>query len=74
MIKYSCDKCKKELTEIWDKQEMKTLEWIGGYGSVFGDGTVFRLDLCQECMYALLDAENLIEVGTKENRWDTECI
>jgi hypothetical protein len=45
-----CDVCKKDIsTDIIDEQEAVHILFQGGYGSVFGDGTVVELDICQEC-------------------------
>jgi hypothetical protein len=54
-VAIQCDVCKK--TFNWDNKE----EWIeaqecisivhhGGYGSVFGDPSVVKLDICQHCL------------------------
>ena len=47
----SCDVCKRNipLDDIMEIQEMVHIEFIGGYGSVFGDGDQVTLDMCQHC-------------------------
>jgi len=47
---YKCSVCKKEYTDIMELQEFSTIEFEGGYASVFGDGAVGRLDICQHCL------------------------
>ena len=49
--KIKCDKCGKMFSERdWiDWQEAVCIDTVGGYGSVFGDGSKIKLDLCQVC-------------------------
>jgi hypothetical protein len=57
----NCDRCGKM---IWSKdnpcgymiesQESHSISFIGGYGSVFGDGVKVSCDLCQQCFYDLI--------------------
>ncbi len=49
-----CDCCLKELTDIIERQESYQLGFVGGYGSVFGDGNYVRCDLCQHCLKLLV--------------------
>lgn len=54
---YQCDCCKDKFskkTESWETQEFWKVRYMGGYGSVFGDGNYYELDLCQKCVYKLL--------------------
>lgn len=37
------------LADHIEYQEAVCIKFTGGYGSVFGDGGVFELDLCQRC-------------------------
>jgi len=52
-----CDVCKKiynyekDWTEI---QEFQMIRFRAGFGSVFGDGAAYRLDICQHCLKDLL--------------------
>jgi len=47
----TCDRCKKEaLYEDMEFQEFTSIEYRGGYNSVFGDGCEIKLDLCQHCV------------------------
>ena len=56
VVSTTCDVCKKtysrELVEpdIWEWQEMVSIRFTGGYGSIFGDGNTFELDICQHCL------------------------
>lgn len=65
MIKYICDKCDKELTEAFDIHELHRIEFRGGYTSKFGDGLNFSLDLCDSCMYTMLEGFGVIDKGYK---------
>ena len=49
-----CDCCKNEFTDQIDLQEFLCYHNIGGYSSVFGDGEIMSLDLCQNCVKKLL--------------------
>ena len=49
-----CDCCKKEFDNDMDLQEFLTYYNTGGYSSVFGDGAVMSLELCQDCVKKLL--------------------
>jgi len=56
-ISMTCDVCKKEYnnkTDAMEIQEFKCIQVNGGYGSVFGDGSVFELDICQHCLKKML--------------------
>ena len=50
-----CDWCNKEVTkkDIINWQEFIHINEIGGYGSVFGDGSQIKLDICQDCFYEI---------------------
>jgi len=49
-----CDACGREARPEGDNQfefqEFLRVRDTGGYGSVFGDGTTWELDLCQRCL------------------------
>jgi protein-arginine kinase activator protein McsA len=47
-----CDVCKKQIehNDYIETQEMTTIHFTGGYGSVFGDGAEIELDICQSCL------------------------
>jgi hypothetical protein len=51
-----CDKCGKriESDDHLEFQEMHHISFIGGYGSIFGDGTYVEADLCQKCLYEII--------------------
>ncbi len=55
-VAVQCNKCKKKYTpdDIIEWQEFLIIRRTGGYSSVFGDGCVYRIDLCQSCMFNLL--------------------
>jgi hypothetical protein len=47
-----CDCCGREATigHDYEAQEFVSIDFVGGYGSVFGDGTRVNLDICQYCL------------------------
>ena len=52
-----CDKCGIRLhreENIWEYQETLRIAFSGGYASLFGDGSKFECDLCQECVRGVL--------------------
>lgn len=51
----TCDKCKKKIKGIVEEQEAHYIDFIGGYGSVFGDGSHVQCDLCQGCLLELIE-------------------
>jgi hypothetical protein len=51
---YICDSCHKEFDNDLDIQEFLHFRNHAGWGSVFGDGAVLSLDLCQDCVKKIL--------------------
>jgi len=51
-----CDKCGIEVFDDnpMEIQEFHHINFVGGYGSVFGDGAWVRCDLCQSCLMELI--------------------
>jgi len=51
-----CDVCERKISsDDWDEhQEIVSIDTYGGYGSLFGDGTHIRLDICQYCVEKML--------------------
>ncbi|HBD94870.1 MAG TPA: hypothetical protein DC057_11930 [Spirochaetia bacterium] len=59
-----CDKCGKQYgldyrnhdsgNEIWEAQEFHHINFVGGFASVFGDGTKVECDLCQHCLLEMI--------------------
>lgn len=61
----TCNRCKtthKEDQEpnFYEFQEMMHYEFVGGYGSIFGDGCKVKLTLCQNCQHELF--KDFIEI------------
>ena len=50
----TCDVCQRTFDDVVELQEMIFIEFIGGYTSVFGDGTKVSLDICQDCFNIIL--------------------
>jgi len=55
--KIQCDFCKKEFgKDDWiETQEFHHVDFVGGYGSVFGDGNHIQCDICQRCLLTLIE-------------------
>ena len=52
-----CDRCGRRAeneSNSFEFGEYLSLDRIGGYGSIIGDGTRLQLDLCQYCIKELL--------------------
>ena len=43
-----------ECRDTWEISEMHHIDFVGGYGSIFGDGTKVKCDLCQHCLKELI--------------------
>lgn len=54
VVSLVCDCCKKEFDNDMDLQEFLCHYNTGGYSSVFGDGAIMSLELCQDCVNKLL--------------------
>jgi hypothetical protein len=54
---YVCDRCGRE-SKIDDPEaaEFTCIEFVGGYQSIFGDGTRVSADICQHCLKETLGA------------------
>lgn len=52
-----CDRCKRRMTpDDLDWYERVSLNWRGGFDSIFGDGAEISIDLCQQCVKDALHA------------------
>ena len=52
-----CDRCGTEAARAEvEFQEMTSIGFGGGYGSIFGDGTRVEIDICQRCLSETLGA------------------
>jgi hypothetical protein len=52
----TCDKCGKEydVDDVLELQEFLHINFVGGYGSVFGDGYRIECDICQYCLKEMI--------------------
>lgn len=50
----TCDVCRRTYDDALELQEFLHWRNTGGYSSIFGDGSVLELDLCQKCQQELL--------------------
>jgi hypothetical protein len=48
----TCDVCKQtfEQKDVVNFQEMLSISFTGGFGSIFGDGAQVSCDICQKCL------------------------
>ncbi len=52
-----CERCGKEYDsakDILEVQEFHHIGFVGGFGSVFGDGVEVTCDICQHCLKKLI--------------------
>ncbi len=61
--KIICDVCHKEFSDHHDFNQVIEIYRDNGYSSLFGDGTVLKLDICEECFSKLLKPYYTIEDG-----------
>ncbi len=56
IISKTCDVCQTEISaaNIFEFQEMITISWTCGYGSIMPDGNQYQLDMCQKCVKDML--------------------
>lgn len=50
----TCDICEKEYIDTFEMQEFLSWKNSCGYSSVFGDGEIISIDICQHCQKAFL--------------------
>lgn len=49
-IALKCDICGKTYDDIFEIQEFLLIDFVGGYGSIFGDGDTVECEICQYCL------------------------
>ena len=56
LVASACDRCGRRMSPDvpGEWQERLSIEHLGGFDSVFGDGNTVCIDLCQHCMQELL--------------------
>lgn len=56
VVMIECDKCKKTYEkDNWvECQEFLSVNMVGGWGCVYGDGTSLSFDICQHCLYEMV--------------------
>ncbi len=71
----TCDVCKKEYNckkgergndDIMEVQEFNHIRFQGGFNSIFRDGVVMKIDICQHCLKKLL-GEYMVEESVEDN-------
>jgi len=69
-----CDRCSLKITEDDWMEWAEFMHWskIGGYGSIWGDDTEIRLDLCQRCQKELF--EDFIQIDLREESDGEESV
>lgn len=63
IVKKKCDRCHLESgrDDPFEFQEFVHIDFIGGYGSIFGDESWVQGDFCQHCIKELLGSYLRIE-------------
>ena len=64
VVRIECDICHKSFSkesldgfsgyDTFEAQEFHHVDFVGGYGSVFGDGNRIQCDICQYCLKKIL--------------------
>ncbi len=54
IVGLKCDRCKREYLDKLETQEFVKIDFIGGYGSIFGDGHSVEADICQHCLKEIM--------------------
>lgn len=54
VVAVTCDGCTKRYDDPIEIQAFFHLKKTGSYGSIFGDGTSLKCDICQYCLKVLL--------------------
>jgi hypothetical protein len=71
-ISVICDKCLKEYDpekDAMEVQEFLHINTTGGYGSIFGDESRIKCDICQNCVKKLIG--DIIRVdGLTDKEWE----
>ena len=62
-VSITCDKCHKEYSNVLQTQEFLSIDFIGGYSSVFGDMIQVECDICQYCL-----KDMIIDICRKTDR------
>lgn len=63
MMVITCDICKRKLVGP-ELEEFCSVEKHCGYGSVFGDGNLVKIDMCQHCLKDKLGEFLVIQENT----------
>jgi hypothetical protein len=52
LVSLKCDCCGREsrIGDDYEASEFVSLDFVGGYKSIFGDGTQVSIDICQYCL------------------------
>lgn len=58
IVAITCDRCRRRVEvdrdDACELGEWWRMERLGGYASVFGDGAIIQVDLCQQCVKSTL--------------------
>lgn len=56
LVGITCDRCKTtfDAKDYIETQEFHHINFSGGFGSVFGDGSIVEADICQKCLLELI--------------------
>lgn len=63
-VEIKCDICGNVYDiddNIIETQEFLNIDFVGGYGSVFGDMNRVQCDICQHCLYDMISKYAIIK-------------
>lgn len=72
----TCDICMtayndQNIVSVFEVQEFTKISFMGGYGSIFGDGKQIKVDICQHCLKTILQQHLLDGSPLKEYIFDS---
>jgi hypothetical protein len=59
----TCDKCHTEYDDVLELQEFLSINFTGGYNSIFGDTNTVMCDICQYCLKDMIGDICRVEDG-----------
>lgn len=54
VVKVICDRCRKEIDDEMELQEVHHIRFVGGWASVFGDMNEVACDICQQFLKEMI--------------------
>ena len=54
LVSLTCDVCGTVYSDLMEMQEFQSIDFVGGYASVFGDSVQVQCDICQYCLHDMV--------------------